>query len=403
MARRERMSRRGEEEREERRSRRGGRSRDRGGRSRDRDDDRRSRRGGGGFNYRERDPDSARSRAKGDGGGGFLKEGINRWSPRKGDNCIRILPPTWDKAEHFGYDVYAHYRIGPENKSFLSLKKMLDEDDPIWEEFAQAQSDGDEDYANELRPRRRVAYWLIDRDDERKGPQLWVAPYQQIDRELSKQMIDSRTGEVLMIDHPEEGYDVEFEKVGDKERTRYEGVRIARSSSDLGRDAEEWLDYIDENPIPDCLVYATYDEMADAFHARGSSGGDRSSRGSRGSSRRRGSDRDDDRSDSRRGRSRSRPGRGEEDRPTVSLRDLEDMNMEELEDVVMEHRLDLDPEEYDSEEELAAAIADELGLSSKRGSSRGRVRGRDERDEEEEEEDDRYDRMESRRGRSRRR
>lgn len=386
---RERMGRRESSDRDEGRGARGreprgsssrGRGRDRG------DDDRGSRRGGGRggsrFNYHERDPGAAKDRAEGRGdGGGYLKQGVNTWSPKKGDNLIRILPPTWPDAEHFGFDVYCHYSIGPENRSFLSLNKMKGEDDPIWDEYTEAQKQGDEDYAKELRPKRRVGYWIIDRDDERKGPQLWLAPYQSIDRELSKQIVDSRSGEVLLIDHPEEGYDVEFEKTGEKERTRYEGVRVARQSSELGRDADEWLEYIEENPIPDCLVYATYDEIANAFHARGASGGGRSDRSGR-------SDRGGD--GGARGRGRS-GGRGrEEEEVSVTQADLDLMGFEELDDLIMEHRLDIDGQEFDSEEELAEEIAKELGIG--RQESRGRGRDRDDDD------DDRHDRMERGRG-----
>lgn len=373
---RERMGRRESSDRDEDRAPRRGREprersrgRSRGGRN---EDDRGSRRRGGGgrFKYRERSTESAKNRAEGRGeGGGYVISGINRWTPKKGDNLVRILPPTWPEAEHFGFDLYCHYQIGPENKTFLSLKKMKDEDDPIWQEYAEAQKEGDDDYADELRPRRRVAYWIIDRDDERKGPQLWLAPYTQIDRELAKQIVDSRSGEVLLIDHPEEGYDVEFEKSGEKERTRYEGVRVARHSSELGRDADEWLQYIEDNPIPDCLVYATYDEMADAFHARGSS-----KRG------------DDDRParDDRPGRGdrSSRSSKREEKEVVITMADLDEMGFDEMEDLIMEHRLDIDATEFDREDDLAEEIAKELGVGDAP-----------------EEDDDRMDRME--RGRSR--
>lgn len=361
------------------------RDRDRGesssrgrGRGRDRDDDSGSRRGGSGFKYNKRDSESAKSRAEGDSDRiNIVKEGVNRYTPKGGPNIIRILPPTWEGAKHFGFDIYCHYSVGPENASFLSLHKMKDEDDPIWEEYSKAEADGDEDYASELRPKHRVGYWLIDRDDERKGPQLWLSPYASIDRELSKQMIDSRTGEVLLIDHPEDGYDVEFDKSGEKARTKYEGVRIARSSSDLGRDATDWLDYVTDSPIPDCLIYSTYDEIANVFHARG---GARSGGGSRG---------DSDRGDSRDRGDRDRGGR---DDPEPTEREIRRMSFEDLDDLIMEKRLDIDGQEFNDEEGLADAVITELGLGERQDQPE-RGRGRDSK-----EDDDRYDRMERGRG-----
>ena len=90
----------------------------------------------GKFKYRSRGAESYRERAKQQGGNRdtFIKSGVKVFSPRDGLNSVRILPPTWDDAEHYGYDVFANYQIGADKNQYLSLSKVYDEEDPIEEE-----------------------------------------------------------------------------------------------------------------------------------------------------------------------------------------------------------------------------------------------------------------------------
>ncbi len=390
---------------------RGGRDRDEGrggrdrggrdeGRGRDREERGGSRGSGSGksFQYEERSADSMRERAS-KGAQDFdriLKDGIKMWKPNDGDNRIRILPPTFKGAKHYGHDIFVHYGVGGDRASYLCRNKMLGEDDPIHEEREIARRDGDEDYAKELEAKRRVLVWLVDRDHPKEGVQAWAMPW-TVDRDIIKVCQDKETREVLPIDHPENGYDVEFEKKGTGARTEYLAVQIARRSTPLGDDA--WLDYAMDNPLPDQLNFYDYDHIAKAFKGGGAPRDDRSSdrgddRGGRGRDEGRGGrdegrggrdepkagDRDggrrgDDRRPTDEGRSRERGGR-EERRGSdagTTWESVHEMTGDELLDLIDQEKIDIDPRESKDDADLADWICDELKLKKAEAGTRRRV------------------------------
>jgi len=376
---------------------RGGRSRsrddDRGGsRSRDRDDDRGGRRGrdddrggsrGGGrgsFQYSSRSREDVQKRAE-QGGGDFdryLKDAVKLFKPSDKENAIRFLPPTWNKATHYGHDIWVHFGVGPDRQTYLCLHKMKGEDCPICEERQQAVRDGDEKYAKALEPKRRVLVYLVDRNAEKEGVQAWAMPW-TLDRDICSVSTDRKSGEVLPIDHPDEGYDVLFDKRGAKDRTEYSGVSIDRRDSPLGR--SEWLDFAVDHPLPEQLIFYDYDHIKKAF---GGSGGDRGRDRDDDHDDRRGSGRserghdDDDRADRHRGRdrdddrSRDRDSSRKKDEPEHTWKEVHDMTGSELDALVEELDLDLDPDDFDSDEELADEICKAAGIEEDRRRGRDR-------------------------------
>lgn len=379
-------------------------------RGRDRDDRDRSRPS---FAYapRSREQIDKRASMRGKEFDRLIKDSVKNWKPADGMNSIRILPATWKNPEHYGYDLYVHYGVGPDRGSYLDLHKMTDKPDPISEEHAQALRDGDDKYAKDIEAKRRCGVYLIDRDNEKEGVQFWAMPW-TIDADLNKLAVDKRTGETLNIDDPEEGYDVEFEKTGKDRNTKYEAVKIARRSSPLG--SRKWIDWAVENPLPDQLVYFDYDHIAKAFggggahrgrdeereerggrdsdRAAGGRGRDRDDpdqergrdrdrdsgsgsrdsrtrdddrdRGDRGSSTSRDRDRDDDRrgpvGDDDRGSRRA----GRRDEPVHSWESIHDMTIEELESLCgSEDALqDINPDKADGRTDLADWVCEELKL-----------------------------------------
>lgn len=343
----------------------------------------------------------------------IVKDGIKQWTPQKGDNRIRILPPTWPDPKHYGFDIYVHYGVGADRGSYLDLDKMKEEPDPITEEVVELRRDpGDmtDDEIKAMDSKRRVGIYLVDRDDEAEGVQFWAMPW-TVDKEISIVSQDKSSGEVLMIDHPEDGYDVTFRKDGEKRNTKYTGVSISRRSSPLGK--AEWLDFAVDSPIPSILQYFTYDEIAKAFggggahrerdrdaeDGRSDRGNARSrddrgredDRGARGGSSR---DRDPDDRDNRRGRddgktsdrdgreaesrgSRDRGGRGDRDRsveqPALTWETVHEMTSDELDALVEAQDLDLDPSKATDDVELAAWICEDLNLEKAATTSRRRI------------------------------
>lgn len=380
MSRDDRSSRRGRDEDEDDRPvRRGGRDDDRGGR-RGRDDDDRGGRRGGRFEYRQRDASSARKRAESSGKDfdRYLQDVADAYAVNDGDNVVRILPPTWDDAEHYGHDIYVHYEIGPDKGTYLCLNKMKGEKCPICEERKRAQNEGDEEYAKKLEPKKRVLVYVIDRNKEKEGIKVWAMPW-TLDRDIVKVSVDKRTGEVLPIDHPDDGYDVMFERTGKGPRTEYVGVSIDRKSSPL--DNDKALDFAQEHPLPSLLKFYPYDHIASVFDGGSPPAGGRDRR------------RDDDGDDDRHGSGHSRSDRGGRDRDDRGAgrrgdgddrRDkrssaqedehtwesIHEMNYDELCDLVDSQKLDIDPDKAKTDEDLADWICEEMKIDQPRKRSR---------------------------------
>ena len=222
------------------------------------------------FTYQPRDPSVVKTRSNQRGGDfdSIFKEGIKVYKPREGKNRIRILQPFWSKANHYGFDVYVNYGIGIEEQAYLSLSEMKKEPDPLAEARKQAEREGNKKLADSLRPSRRVGFYLIDRMAEDEGVQLWLAPW-TVDKAFCGIAIDIETGVPTMVDHPEEGCDIIFFKEGTGMTTKYpaEKMRVLKPSliSEDESQADEWLAFAEDHPIPDMLNYYDYTHIASVF------------------------------------------------------------------------------------------------------------------------------------------
>lgn len=253
------------------------------------------------FQYRERTRDDVKARANNRGGGfdGIVASKYKMYKVKDGKNVIRILPPTWDKATHYGYDIWVNYSVGVDNQSYLSLSKMKNERDPLAEARRAAEDDGDKKLSKALQPRQRILMWIIDRMDEDEGPQLWAAPF-TVDKDFANISLDPDTGEVTMVDHPEHGCDIQFVKEGQMLKTDYPASKMRlKKPSRLHEDErieDDWLQFVQDNQIPDCLQFYDYDHINGVFNGQAGRN-------------------DDDEDDKPRGRDRGRAASVDEDRP----------------------------------------------------------------------------------------
>jgi len=222
------------------------------------------------FVYKTRDTSDFRKRIEQSGStrDSFFIDSVKPFTPVAGENVIRILPPTWEDPEHFGYDLFVHYNVGPDNASYLCLYKMKGEDCPICEERQRAEAEKeDEEYIKSLRPSKRVAVFLVDRSKEREGAKLWSMSW-TIDKDICTLAVDKRTGETYNIDDPDNGYDIEFVREGTGLKTKYTGLQISRRSSEL--DCDDALQYVVDNPIPSLLNYFSYEHIQKVFSGKSS-------------------------------------------------------------------------------------------------------------------------------------
>lgn len=221
---------------------------------------RRDERPGSRFKFQERNPEDVKRHAERQGNrfDSPIKEGFDMFRPRAGDNAVRILPPTWEGAKHFGYSIWVHPYVGADKSTYVCPRKMLSKTCPVCDASDQARADGDGDEADALKPQERYGYWVLDRDaDDPLHPYFWLVSW-TMDREITSHTIDKRNGGFLYVEHPETGYDFFFQRIGQMLKTRYQGMQFDRKATpicDDPDDQDEVLDFVTDNPIPDILNY----------------------------------------------------------------------------------------------------------------------------------------------------
>lgn len=173
------------------------------------------------------------------------------YNVRAGFNHIRILPPTWEGAEYYGFPVAIHYNAGHYKHHFACLAFHVGEKCPMC--ILDSKS----------KPAKRVAYYVIDRNDHNViQPKVWLAP------PMFDNMLTSCTrkpdGSFIPIDHPEEGFDITFQFRDklyvdvdvDKQPT---GIAPAHVGADV---MDAWLNAIVDTPLPEVVRIHTFNELA---------------------------------------------------------------------------------------------------------------------------------------------
>jgi len=324
------------------------------------------------FKYKKRDDSTIKKRAAQTGfaaSDGYISDEVTLFTPHDGDNLLRVIPPTWENADHYGMDLFVHYGIGPDRASYLCLDAHKNEACPVCDARNAAEAEGDEELVKELRATKRVAFYLLDRDAEKDGILLWAAPW-TIDRDLCQLCTDKRTGESYPLDDPEDGYDFEFTRTGKGIGTKYSGIQIGRNPCEL--DNEEAMDFAVANPIPEMLKFYDYDHIKEVVARTptpAASEEEEEAPRSRKLSRKK-------RDDEPRSRKRKKAEQEEEEQEDDSAQDSKDLTYaevfelseDELVELIEERDLDIDDDLAD--DELAEAVCDELGIEKPARKSR---------------------------------
>lgn len=312
----------------------------------------------------------------------FLSQGVTNYKPRTGENNIRILPLTWEDTDTWGKDwailIHIHYSVGAEKSAYLCLEKMKNEECPVCAAHAEAE---DEEEKRELRAGKAALCYVIDRDNEKAGPQVWRMPL-SVYRDIQTRSLDKRTKEVIRIDDPDEGYDISFTKTGEGLQTKYTGIEVARDPSPISDNEKRqarWLDTIVNATLPELLVFYDAEHIEKVLSGK--------------STKKRGDDiEDDDDEDEkpRRSKGKAKPKRRDDDDDEEEADDEAEESDDDEEDEKPTRKSskskrrdddDDDEDESDSEEESDDEDEDEAPR-------RKRGKARDDDDEEEAEEDD---------------
>lgn len=348
----------------------------------------------------------------------LVGEGLQFYKPREGENNIRLLPPTWSDLDKWGdgwhIDAYVHYNIGLDNSAYLCLEKMTGEPCPICEAKNETK---DETERKAFQISRRALVWLIDRDNEKAGPQAWIMPL-SLFREINTRCIDKKTGKPILIDDPDEGYDVSFVKEGKEIKTKYLGIEIARDSTPLSSKSskqDQWLEYIQENPLTDMLNFYDSEHISKVLTGQISAktkSGDDDDEDEKPSRRRRSrTSEDEEKADSRATRRNKRNvSRDDDDDDEEEEIDVEDDEDEEEDEKPSrsnkksKSRNDDDDDEDDDDDD---EDEDEEDEKPAKGKGKGKARDDDEddddddEDEEEDEDDDPPSKRRASKGKSR--
>lgn len=264
------------------------------------------------FVYRgeKRNVESVVRRSKQSGGSydSYMSPACSFLKPSEGENQVRILPPTWEDVEKWGdgweVSVYLHRDVGPDKGTYLCLDKMLGKPCPV---CAARRDAADEEEADALRPQWRALAWSIDRNDEKAGPLVFGIGI-RLFREINARSVSKKTQEVILIDDPEEGYDIFFNREGSGQRTQYTGVDFDRNSSPIAENEDQqdkWLDFIQANPLPDQLIFHPAEHIEKVLFGNAKGGSSEGGSSRRGRSR----DADEAETDTR----SARRGRGDEE------------------------------------------------------------------------------------------
>lgn len=283
--------------------------------------------------------------------GEYLQD-MKFWVPGKGEHEFMVIPyyvgsetnsdfrrpdglnkaftqEQIDENRTFDYKltVLVHSNIGV-NKDTVLCPRTVGRKCPICEHRDVLDNEGASD--EELRPygtAKKALYNVMIFDSEKefnKGVQVWEAPHQSIEDELTDLAVekDRRTGEVIekAYNYPEDGWNVVFEKLGSGLSTEYKGVKILERTKEqelTGKEMDQAYD--DAIDFEDAIEEKSYEELYEMLHGvapdedRGSSSGSDENRGSR--FRGRSSRKEEKEERKGRSRGRSRSSKKEDDEP----------------------------------------------------------------------------------------
>lgn len=202
------------------------------------------------------------------------------YRPKQGVNLLRILPPGWKGARHYGFPIRVHRGVGPNDRQYLCLRENEGSPYkrcPVCEALYDLGAKATQQDKMDLRPGISMIYYVIDRDNAKDGVQVWTSS-STTDSEIAAQSVNRRSKSVLDIAHPDHGYDLEFTRTGTtRNNTRYRGFQVMREPSPLSdseRLMDEWLDVAFDKPLPSLLQFFKPEHVEEVFYGRAKEGED---------------------------------------------------------------------------------------------------------------------------------
>lgn len=192
----------------------------------------------------------------------IFRNGVNTLKMKVGVNNLRIVRGT--DADYWGETIWVHSYVGVKESSYICPKRMgKSKKCPICDAADDASASGDKEEATSLVAKERVICYIVNRDDEKSGIQVWDMSWSQ-GREIDA-VCDTRRGILNISDH-NAGFDISIQRTAMGKATRYVGLQVDRESSPLSEDARQqdaWIDEIDAAPLLDLLKYYPEQYLSD--------------------------------------------------------------------------------------------------------------------------------------------
>lgn len=290
----------------------------------------------------------------------------NFWVPKEGKNNIRILPP-WSEEGIWYREVPYHYGVG--GKSVVCPKRLLGKPCYICDkvaEFRKSSDKGLNEVANDLRPKMRIYYNVVDLDDTAKGVQVFGSGV-QVFKDLLYYDLDDEWGNITDVD---EGYDIILTREGKGRNSKYQ-VKAKKNSSPIG--TEEWLNSMSnlDNLVGKIL---SYDELKTLYETPAEDAApailEEIPETTTKTAPRTLKDIEEDVPEEIEEPPAPTPKKVEEeiteqsddDTITLTYADVKKMSRKEMKALIRDLGLDIDPKEYEDENDLREAIIEECGL-----------------------------------------
>lgn len=161
----------------------------------------------------------------------YLKDIVEVYKMKDGENAIRILPPVYDD---YMKEIFTHEWIGSDMGSYLCPKKNYNKRCPICDVFVKYRNSVDEEHklfkeVLALSPKRKILYWVLDVSTKPQSQDalLMLCPPTLSD-DISRQIIHRKTKSIIDITDKNTGREIIFDRVVTKGKKfpEYKGVQL---------------------------------------------------------------------------------------------------------------------------------------------------------------------------------
>lgn len=214
-----------------------------------------------------------------------FKSGIKEFKPGLENRqwTLRILPrpdcpmPPWmfQRSSHYGVDLFIHTIPGSFDKivSLSNHQKVEPIQDPMVKLINHYKDTHPDENKVPFSAKKRVATWVLDRNNPDAQPLLWLMPPIKVDAVLATQCspMGRNGGNILIIDHSTKGYDIQLNVTKQGSYPEY-NVMIQREESPIAENpaiTANILDYVSKNKVEDVAIFHTPAELVSILQRNG--------------------------------------------------------------------------------------------------------------------------------------